>query len=126
MLTLLSARHDLRGKLRRYQHDRFGIITTVTVSSTLGVQIIRIYRQRQDAQANANNAPPGAGRIDDTRLAAGSTKCPMADQRTAITATENFRSDAAVCPQCNTRAPSAVGLLCLDCLLVEIMQSRAP
>jgi hypothetical protein len=33
MLTLLSARHGLGGTLRRYQHDRPGIIKTVTQSA---------------------------------------------------------------------------------------------
>jgi hypothetical protein len=34
MLRLLSARYGLGGSLRRYQHERLGIITTLTVSAT--------------------------------------------------------------------------------------------
>jgi hypothetical protein len=117
MHKLLSARHGLGGRLRRYQHDRLGIITTVTLSAAPGAQIIRIYR-RQDPQAMAG--------LHSALLESEPTKNPIADKEIQIKATESFHSDvaAALCPKCKTRPPGAIGLLCLDCLLAKIAQLR--
>ena len=41
-------------------------------------------------------------------LEEGSTKSPISDQETAIKASENFRSDEALCPYCKRR-PRGVG-----------------
>ena len=118
MLTLLSAWHGLGGTLRRYQHDRLGIITTVTHSATPSAQIIRIYRRRQGPQARAG--------LHSAQLDSGLTTNLIADEEIQIKATESFHSDvaAALCPKCKTRPPGAIGLLCLDCLLAKIAQLR--
>ena len=57
MLRLLSTWYGLGGRLCRYQHERFGIITTLTVSTTPDAQIIRIVRRHPNRQAIASHSP---------------------------------------------------------------------
>jgi hypothetical protein len=112
MLTLISARRGLGGTLRRYQHDRLGIITTVTQSATPSAQIIRI--QGQQAMAGLHSGV----------LEAGPTKNPISDQGTVIKASKNFRPDAALCPHLRRRPQGVVGGFRLDCLLAQITRNR--
>jgi hypothetical protein len=57
MLRLLSARRGLGGSLRRYQHERLGIITTLTIAATPDAQIIQIVRRHPNRQAIASHWP---------------------------------------------------------------------
>jgi hypothetical protein len=57
MLRFLSASYCLGGRLRRYQHERLGTITTLTVSATPDAQIIQIFRRRRDPQTIASQSP---------------------------------------------------------------------
>jgi hypothetical protein len=57
MLRLLSTWHGLGGRLRRYQHERLGIITALTISTTPEAQIVRILRLHRNPQAIANHSP---------------------------------------------------------------------
>jgi hypothetical protein len=150
MLTLISARRGLGGTFRQYQHDRLGIITTVTHAAIPTALIIRIYRARQDSQEIASNAPEFRHAWPDGQMEGGScvnhgrglrandatlsmvhpalleprsTKNPVADQGTAVKATKNFRSDVAHCPQCKARPEGVAGGLCLDCLLAQIARN---
>jgi hypothetical protein len=60
MLRLLSARHGLGGSLRRYQHERLGIIATL---ATPDAEIIQIVRRHPNRQAIARYWPKSKAEV---------------------------------------------------------------